>query len=1696
MSKLDAARGRRKQLINYCVLSVATAITFSHIATGAAFAADEAQWSDPTSPVYSALRESAGGDGNPLASVAELQAWAAALGVPAAEFEPALAAWTTAGLGNPEQGFSVDKVVEWIVAKSGDGGNNNGGSIYARLRDVAGADRNISEQEFLSAYIAPPDQGGPTQEQLQGFLDALHTSGTGTPATGYDIDKLVAFLLGMNATGQLPHDPSITGYTIEQVAAVLPAGLSPGDVQAFIDSLPRTADGKISPMNLDTAIRNFIINGHAGLAENSQFGGYTVTDNWHPTQGGGDTGTGTGSGTGTDTGGSGGTGTADSEGGSGVPPAQSEWQCAARPSGGSLSDVCRNSTDNRLSWRIDTLTGPALVSNETAITTTGDGKAAISLASARAGALDGATLKNFAALSTSGLQSGGILGGALAGPITIENYGAINTTGAISQGIAISSGALETFVGNDGQTYTAVIPGSSITIRNFADITTTGLMSQAISANSGGTFYDQRGRPVTVIGGDVTVYNEGKLSTAASYINTIDARSFGGNVAVSNKGAISTGGDSSSGMVAETSGVLGTVTVVNDGAIATTGITASGIRAAADGSGAVAVTNSGGIASSGTGSTGIEAKSRGSGDVSVSNGGTITAAAAGGTGIGASTNNETGRSGAPAGKVSIANTGDVAMSGAGSTGILATTSGGSIGIGSSGSIVAAAADSFGIVALGRRGESISITNSGLIQGGSGATTFSTAPKPNGDGLMFVGSAGILANGAVEISNSGKITAVNGVAIALLEGPLTIYGWNPQTQAPVTETITFPVATARIANTGDIAGALKLGGGDNVVENRGKITGDLTAGDGLNTITIGQGAAQTGNITLGNGANRIDSSGSITGNISAGDGGNGLIASATSFIKGLIGFGKGSDSVDNSGRIAGDIALGGGDNTLVNQAGAKITGSVTAGGGANDINNRGTLEGSVTLGDGANKVANSGALTGNILLGNGNNAVGNKGSITGDIALGGGNNDLANFGTVTGRVTLGDGANLVGNAGIITGDITAGRGDNIIGNDAGAVVAGNVIAGSGGNIVANKGTLRGNIALGDGANRIGNAGSIAGNVTAGDGGNLLVNEAGGAIKGSVTFGKGDDAVENAGRIDSLLALGGGANTLKVFSGGELKGGIAAGDGKDIVTNAGTIGGAIDLGGGANDLTNLTGGILDSGDRIAVGAGNLFTNSGELSPGGRGTVAKTLIIGDFVQTASGKLVVDINEKAAALKADVLEVTGRATLAGIVVPNVLDLSQVVKSEYKIVTAAGGAVNNGIAASPSLVAVSTIGYDFGVEFRNTNDVFLTAKQHLTLADIASQATSSSKATGAGAGNLAQIGTALSQIEGQGGGGLTPVLNAVRLQASGEGAAQVLNRLIPQNQGSQSSSTSNSGTTFGNAMLSCAERDGEYAYTREGKCYYAKLTARRLDRGATGEGAGVKENGFEAIGGVQVALYDQVRLGLALGYEETSSKTFDDKQNLGESTGNRLHAGVVLKNQWGPINAYLNIAGSFGSYEHKRFVNLAGIGQTALSDQEVFAGISRLRVSYLGDMGAWYWKPLVDVGANYLHAGGYTETNAGAANLRIADTSKWIFSVMPGLEIGSQMRAAGGTIFRPYIRGGMTFLSSDSYQTTASFDAAPAGIAPFIVTSRLDNVYADVEAGVHVLMTNGINLRFDYEGRFSENSRQNAGTIKASLPY
>ena len=127
--------------------------------------------------------------------------------------------------------------------------------------------------------------------------------------------------------------------------------------------------------------------------------------------------------------------------------------------------------------------------------------------------------------------------------------------------------------------------------------------------------------------------------------------------------------------------------------------------------------------------------------------------------------------------------------------------------------------------------------------------------------------------------------------------------------------------------------------------------------------------------------------------------------------------------------------------------------------------------------------------------------------------------------------------------------------------------------------------------------------------------------------------------------------GGAPTKYWGAGGYA---IIAGAANEQVVNTGAIVGSVDLGAGVNSIDNKPSGFFNSGAVVNVGAGNLVTNEGLLSPGGYQTVYTTNITGSLLQTATGTYGVDLNLDPSN---DLTNVSGIATMSGRVFVNLVN-------------------------------------------------------------------------------------------------------------------------------------------------------------------------------------------------------------------------------------------------------------------------------------------------------------------------------------------------------------------------------------------------------------------------------------------------------
>jgi uncharacterized protein with beta-barrel porin domain len=295
----------------------------------------------------------------------------------------------------------------------------------------------------------------------------------------------------------------------------------------------------------------------------------------------------------------------------------------------------------------------------------------------------------------------------------------------------------------------------------------------------------------------------------------------------------------------------------------------------------------------------------------------------------------------------------------------------------------------------------------------------------------------------------------------------------------------------------------------------------------------------------------------------------------------------------------------------------------------------------------------------------------------------------------------------------TGNITT-AGDGAYGIFAVGRGAGAVTVTSTGNITTAGSNARGILAVNDGAGAVtvtstgnistagSNAGGIyagsahagavtvtsAGNITAAgnDASGIFARSTGGPVAVTIKSGTVSGGSGSGAGVD---LVGGSNNTLTNFGTVTALSGLAivGTTGNNTVNNFGTVIGNVILGSGTNAFNNMAGGFFNSGSTVNLGAGNTLTNAGTLSPGGAGVIQTTALTGNLVQSATGRLLTDIN--IAGASSDRVNVSGTANLAGAVLVQVQN-AILGPWQQTVLSAAGGTTNSGLAllASPVLQA------------------------------------------------------------------------------------------------------------------------------------------------------------------------------------------------------------------------------------------------------------------------------------------------------------------------------------------------------------------------------------------------------------------------
>jgi hypothetical protein len=590
---------------------------------------------------------------------------------------------------------------------------------------------------------------------------------------------------------------------------------------------------------------------------------------------------------------------------------------------------------------------------------------------------------------------------------------------------------------------------------------------------------------------------------------------------------------------------------------------------------------------------------------------------------------------------------------------------------------------------------------------------------------------------------------------------------------------------------------------------------------------------------------------------------------------------------------------------------------------------------------------------------------------------------------------------------------------------------------------------------------------------------------GAIGITITSGSVRGGTENGAAI---AFIDGAANTLTnrgdIGRLAELdRAAVLGGAGNESIDNFGGIYGTLGLGGGVNTFTNHDDATMASGATIDLGANGTVLNEGLWSVGRGSEVSQTAMTGNFTQSASGALLLDIDHLAAT--ADRIDAVGIASLEGSIELNQMNISAIQPgtSETVLVAAEGGIE----AADLELAVVPSIVTQYELDTISDTELALTLTTTFVPQGPAGERLLP---------NERRVGTYINAVQLAGSStALAPTIAG--LVASTEVASlglkyQLLN---PENYAALPLVAVQSGLLFGQSLLSCKVRDGESRFTDEGECGWAAAFGSSGEQDASYAANGYRRDVRTISFGTQWEVSKRWHMGLSAAFDRDQI----DSGSLGNlrtqfAEGRTLHAGMVLKGNYGGTTFAASLSAARGVYDTHRNAFLALRGSQ--SEQVIYQTSQQFRVSHGVEYASWYVRPMVDLGFTQVRLSAFSEHGAGSNNLVVRNAEEDFVNLRPAIEMGFETQI-GSALARWYARAGLNrFIVGGRFAVEATLEGAPDDAGFLGVNQMLDRTVRECAAGVDVFTDGNVTLRVGYSGQFSSGSATHGATLKFTRSF
>ena len=1326
------------------------------------------------------------------------------------------------------------------------------------------------------------------------------------------------------------------------------------------------------------------------------------------------------------------------------------------------------------------------------------------------------------AISASALSTGNVAvtvggtggAGGTAGKVSVTSEDALSTAGDLAHGIVAQShggtggeggwAAEASFTGGEVSGEVSVTigggggaggTGGMVEVTTTESITTGGFRSHGVLAQSIG---GNGGNGGNVYSGNFSFSELGSVQVNVELGGKAGSGGKGGEVEIGNGADINTDGFFATGILAQSIGgnggsggnVYTVVGTISGGSTGTVGVSVGGNGGTGNDASTVMVENSGKIVTQKGGASAIHAASVGGGGGRAGNAANLNLDLTGsgeGNSLNATVNIQVGGKGGAGGdgdEVTVKNTGAIFTSGASAKGVVAQSTGGGGGDGGTASSYSIGLNA--ICTLSGAGDSY------LCKGdGGGDDDASVMASLN---LEIGGSGGASgAGGAVMVENEASISTTGRLGHAIVahshgggggnggEGDLGVAGWTTNKTAEEIAKLnkaftTIPSFTSIGVGVGGSGGA-SGDGGPVKVTNTSLIT---TTGDhayGIHAQSVGGGGGNGGAGSTG-----LWSLLTIGGRGSGGGDGKSVTVSSTGTIgtAGDGGVGIFAQSVGGGGGTAGDVEKGFTASWLDLNIGVGVGIQLDAGAGGNGGDVNVTSSEIITRGDLAHGIVAQ--------------SVGGSGGVAG----------------ISGVLADANAFNLAGSAG------DAG--------DSGAVVVtvGGAIDVSGGNSHGVFAQSASGSKTGDTSGQIAitvNADIIASGT---DGRAILAQSASAfnANNGTIGITVAEGATVSTGEDgDETIGLFDGSNN-SITNNGTIRHEGTAADDYVIRTNGvaalgvqnnGTIEGSVLTRLKSGDagipivITNASGATFGLGATMTLGTEGSFDNSGTMSARTVGTIGSSAFTGDLSQDLGGTLHVDF-DFGGGNDLITVEAGAKPALAGIVLPdpqNTLPSSGTNGIFPILVSRPGIALNALTVASTSTIDYSltqeaasgggeeiSLGFDVDYTPWNGSDAAQAKVSNATGSIITSNHT--------GFGNhVDDLVSLRKQDLASGANELAFIDDLVLYLLELEEVADlvdVFDRFAPGEVFAGAHAALFSSGRFAEELNSCPALNGhgKAVFTEEGNCAWMRFggIAHRADR--DGLRIGYDENVFSVSAGAQSELAPGWFGGLAFGYER-----FDFDNARVDGTGNRFHAGAVLKREIGATTLSGAVSGGVGPYELRREVITPGGPLTAEGDPTAWWVAGHARAAHAFDLGERVTlEPWFDVGVTHISQDGYSEAGAGPFGLDVDSFDGTLVTLNPAIDVGVSFDIAGMAAEAKLRAGALAVLGDDGFDTTARLVGVAGAEPSYAVASEVNEVFADLGAAIEAQVHERATIEASFDALISGDQQEYIGAARINILF